>query len=415
MRIPSLMLSAALLLTFSGCAAESAQNPPAEVIYDVREIERTPLNILTNETNLFPLAAADFTADSSNESIKLSLIPSGEDPVHTLQTMLTSGQIPDLIYFTPGTDHGIYQTLAANDALSDLSSFFAGEDAPELYDGFLDGPVARAYDDERITGAPIDYMCAGLIVKEDLFTDEDSFPQTLDDYLALADENLLGYPQDQPAYLEPLILPLIGTNETLRLTSQDFSGSSFSSDEMKTLAESLSSMSSKIYSNTPYADMDDVCTAFVEGTVFSIPCDASIAEILYNEYGLEDKTLLLPSPSVNGTQYLLTMVSPAYIPVDAPHSEEALRFLAQLYRTESTEGAGSIPPVKGSSELLSGFRGAAATLFENGITAYCGDFTFGLSAEDELYQKVYTATGELISGSITSDEWIDTMNSLFES
>lgn len=413
--LAGVLLAAAL----SGCA--STQNASPEIIYDIHEIERTPASVFTDETVLFPQAAAAFSADSANEAVALTLTLAGDTPAEELRTLLKSGQTPDLVYLSREADCGIYRALAADEALADLSAFFSSPDAPELYDGFLDGPSARACGDERITGAPMDYICAGLLVKTSAFPEGTSLPRTLEDFLALADgieegKSLFAFPADHPAYLEPFVLPMLGTAgadtaDKMRLTTEAFASGAFSSEAVQKVAAELYKLSPSLYSSDPYADTEAVCKAFADGEAAVIPGDAVLLRTLRETAGLTDDVLLLPAPAANGTQYLLTSVVPAYVPAAAAHPDEALRFLSLVYRTHTDEGLR--PPVRGTAEGLTDFKGAAAALFEKGVSAYCGQFA---QAEDEseLFESAYTMIGDLVSGRIEAPAWGEAMDQLFK-
>lgn len=412
---------AGVLLTaaLTGCA--STQNASPEILYDIHEIERTPLTVFTDEISLFPQAAAAFSADSANEAVALTLTLAGEAPAEEVRTLLKSGQTPDLVYLSREADRGVYRALAADEALADLSTFFSSSDAPDLYDGFLDGPSVRAYGDERITGAPMDYTCAGLLVRAGAFPEGTSLPRTLGDFLSLADsmeegKSLFAFPADHPAYLEPFVLPMLGTAGVnsageMRLTTEAFASGAFSSEALQKVAQDLYKLSSSLYTSDPYPDTEAVCKAFAAGETMIVPGDAVLLRTLRESYGLTEDVLLLPAPAVNGTQYLLTAVTPAYIPAAAAHPGEALRFLSLVYRTRAAEGLH--PPVRGGAEGLADFKGAVAALFEKGVHAYCGQFA-QTGEEGELFESAYTTIGDLVSGRVEAPAWGEAMDQLFK-
>lgn len=417
-RCSSFLCCVFLLLT----ACASTQNAPPKVLIETQKIEKTPFLIYTDDTVVIPSAAEIFK--EQNESISLTLRTVGDQAAQDLRTLLISGAAPDLVYLSAPRDDGIYRALTLDHALYNLADFLSGADAPRLYDGFLDNPMAKPYGDQHITGAPLYYECAGLLAKAKWFSGENalSIPGSLTSFLNLtsslnADLQLFGYPLDYPAYLEPLVLPLMATVDgTVRRQAQEYTAEYFSGDAMKKLAQNLNSLSPYLYFGEKTTDIAEIYTAFKNDQILFIPGSAQTPDILREEYDMQDEILLFPAPAGGEQQFILTAFMPAYIPAGSAHPELGVQFLSLIYSRSAADyqayarDGGFVPPVAGSSTSLSGYSKAAAKLFEDGVYPVISSLP---SEHPDFLKSFYSSLSDLIVGAVSSEEWTQKMTGLF--
>lgn len=413
-RALGLLCAAALL---AGCA--STRNAVQPVIEQKVEVERTPVTIFTDDEPLFTDMAKSY--GEQNEPLKITLeFKRGEDAAKSLRDRLLAGNAPDLVYLSYESDNGVYEALAADKGLYDLSALIKGEGAPQFYTGFLGNPITNAYGDDVLTGVPLQYFAAGLIGKPEriakLLPAGTTLKQAGD---AMKEGKLLGYPQDYPAYLEPLILPLFGAaGGTVRSSTEDYASGAFSSPEMQKAAAALQELSGCVYTKEPQADRDSVYTAFKDDEILLLPGDASLMETLRASYGVSGDLAFYPVPGADGDRYLLTRFSTAYVPSMAAHPEQGLKFLQYLLSSAQLDAflqsGGYLPPLQGASGRLQGAEQSAALLFEDGILPFLGTFAEDPETDAVLLEEMVVGASGLLRGNADAKDWGERMDSLLE-
>lgn len=372
-----------------------------------------------------------------------------------IRPQIVAGNPPDFLVISDTEQSGIITSLVKEKGLMDITDVFEeialDNDQPlkdMILPGILESTSFMPYQDGKIYLAPFNAAPMGLIYNKKLFQDKGwKLPETWDEFFALdeelkkeenyvIDENgnkikraLFTYQGIYPEYLEEILYPSLANAAGLTHLKQIFSyePGSFKTEPVKKVLDTLSKIGIGRYLMDGTVGLNHTqsqADMMLGKAVFIVNGSWMENEMkdAPREEGFEFGMIPVPVFNKGDERYILSSYEQFSIPLKAKNPELAKEFLKFLYTEESVilfaEKSNGTYALKGAQELLKDYLTPGVyEMFSayEGATAITQEWKVipKQSKEDIRNQLFKKAITPIMTGKMTTDEWMDQIENAF--
>lgn len=359
----------------------------------------------------------------------------------TLRTQIQSGQVPDLIYLSVGSEGGLVDTMISEKVIADITDVLDmnvyGEEVKvkdKLIPGFTSSFSTSPYGDGKLYLAPFTYDPCGLFYNAGLFNEKGwKIPTTWDEMWKLGDKAkaegiyLFTYPTTGyfDAFFSALLNATAGEDAYAKAMSYDVD--TWKTDNVRKAFDIVGKLKEYTHPNTvAQANGNDFTKnqqLILDNKALFVPNGTWLPDEMKDApraEGFEWGMCALPKASADGIGYSATFSEQVYIPTDAKEVDLAKQFITYMYSDEATklfaENANCVLPTTNASSFIPAEWDGAAnqkTMFYKIYDNGAGGCTVGFknvepiegvdltSADGILYGTV----NSVMSGDKTVDDW----------
>lgn len=345
---------------------------------------------------------------------------------------ILAGNPPDFVYLSSVDSTGVTNAMIKDHALADVSDV-AEKVKDTILPGFIENKNCQPYGDGKTYLMPMYYSTLGLWYNKTYFEENSlEVPTTWDEFFALGDKvkeidgrALFTYQGIYPTYLESLVNPALAAGIGMDGIDKmiNYEEGSYDNDAVRAVLNNIAKIGTDGYlmEGTVALDHTQAQSEWLMGKALFHPNGSWVEGEMKDaprEEGFKYGFCSAPALNADDDKYVNTQVEEMWIPAAAKNVELAKEFMAFQYSEEAlklnAELAHGVPPVKGTADYLNGQVSdavlASYELFDEGYLPIIGT-AFGvvsgteISPRDEFYNQV----GDVMSGKLTVDQWIEHM------
>lgn len=373
-----------------------------------------------------------------------------------IRPQIVAGNPPDFLAISDTDQSGIMTSLVKEKGLKDITDVFeevALDNNQRLKDmilpGILESTRFTPYQDDKIYMAPFNAAPMGLIYNKKLFQDKGwKLPVTWKEFFALDEElkkeenyvvdnngnlikrALFTYQGIYPEYLEEILYPSLANAAGITQLKKIFSyePGSFKTEPVKKVLDTLAKIGRDGYlmEGTVGLNHTQSQTNMMLGKAIFIVNGSWMENEMKDsprEEGFEFGMIPVPVFNEGDERYILSSYEQFSIPLKAKNPELAKEFLKFLYTKESiilfAKKSNGIFALKGAQELLRNYLTPGvyemSSAYE-GTTAITQEWEVipKYSKEDIRNQLFKTAISPIMSGKMTTEEWMNQVEHAFK-
>ena len=410
-----------------------APQPAGDVTIKVAAIETS------YGTEVWQQVADAFTAQTG---IKVELVVDKklEDVVGPA---MQGGEFPDVIHLATGREAGLTEQFIKDKNIADITDVLSmtipgesGTVADKIIPGFVnDNSITNPYADGKTYLAPMFYSPCGLFYNKGLFEANGwEVPKTWDEMWALGDKaqaegiSLFTYPTT--GYFDAFFYALMyeAGGEQFFYDATHYADGIWDTEPAQTafsIVEKLAQYTNPItpaqandqdFTQNQQLVLDNKALFMPNGTwIVGEMAEAPRAD------GFEWGMTALPAITSGGDAYSYTFFEQMWIPAGAAdeNRDAAKQFIAFMYSDTAADlfaAAGAAQPVTGIVDKLTGDNQIFYGIYDDGAKAALGSFASyksvaGLGTVREVF---FDPVNSLVSGSMTKDQWIDSIKAASE-
>ena len=423
------------MLAGCGSSNEAAEAPAADSGDTAAEAPAAEISVAAIETaygsEIWQQVAEAFTAETG---IKVNLT-TDKNLEDVIGPAMQGGEFPDVIHLATGREAGLTEQFIKDKNIADITDVLSmtvpGEDvtvADKLAGGFTDNTITSPYGDGKTYLAPMFYSPCGLFYNAGLFAEKGwEVPTTWDEMWELGDkameEGIYLFTYPTTGYFDAFFYALMyaaGGPEFFNEATVYTEGI-WDTEAATTCFDIVEKLASYTNPITPAQANDQDFTQnqqlVLDNKALFMPNGTWIVGEMAaapRADGFEWGMTALPAIEEGGDSYSYTFFEQAWIPAGAENVEAAKQFIAFLYSDTAVDifakGA-AVQPVTGVVDKLSGDNQIFYGIYDTGAKAALGTFASyksvaGLGTVREVF---FDPVNSLVSGSMTRDQWVDSI------
>lgn len=416
-KLLSFILALALIIPLSACSKKQ----------DKKDVLKVAVLESAYGSEMWREVCKAFT-DATGIEVSLTAEKNLED---VISPRMKGGDYPDVVHLATGREAGLTETMIRENLLSDLSGVLEmripGEDGTvkeKLSDGFVSTLATNPYADGKTYLAPMFYSPCGLFYNETLLKQNNwEVPESWDEMWSLGEAAkakgiyLFTYPT--AGYFDAFIYALLASSGGV-----DFYNNAMRYKDGIWESESARDVFNIIAKLKEYTEPTTVANAnnenylknqqlVLSGKVLFMPNGTWVTDEMKDaprtenfKWGFTE----LPAVSEGGDRYAFTFIEQCWIPKEAPHKDDAEKFVAFLYSDKAAgifRRHGAVQPIDDIDEGMTGDMQLFYSIYDEGAKAVMGGFaTTDPAPGVSIYSSLFDAINSVMSGDKSLDEWI---------
>ena len=373
--------------------------------------------------------------EEKNEGVKVELTLE-KNIAEILRPQIQSGDVPDIIYLSVGSEGGLTDTLISEKAIVEITDLLdmkvPGEEVTvgeKIIPGFTDTLVTNPYGDGKTYLAPLFYSPCGLFYNASLFANGGyELPETFDEMFALGEKSasegsaLFTYPTTGyfDAFFYALLNEVAGAETFAKLMNYDVEA--WKSSEVRQAFDVVGELAKYTHENTvAQANGNDFAKnqqLILDNKALFIPNGTWLPGEMENAPradGFEWGFTALPKVTEGGDSYSFTFFEQMFIPAGAANEDLAKEFMAYMYSDEAAktiyELGGAVQPITTASSLIGEEdpNKLYYSVYDNGAKAAMGTFASATAVEGvDLVSAdgiLFGTINSVVNGTKTVDQW----------